>query len=58
MATREREKALKRRENAEKRPHAVARYVRISHFPITSPRLSQLKQDSPVPVLTRSAPVA
>jgi len=30
MATRMREKAAKRRENAEKRPHAHARYVRIS----------------------------
>lgn len=30
MATRMREKAAKRRENAEKRPHAIARYVRIS----------------------------
>ncbi len=30
MATREREKALKRRENKEKRPHAVAKYIRIS----------------------------
>ena len=30
MATREREKALKIRENREKRPHAKAKYVRIS----------------------------
>ena len=30
MATRMREKTAKRRENAEKRPHAQARYVRIS----------------------------
>ena len=30
MATRQREKAAARRENAEKRPHATARYVRIS----------------------------
>ena len=30
MATRMREKAAKRRENADKRPHAIARYVRIS----------------------------
>ena len=30
MATREREKALKRREEKDKRPRAVARYVRIS----------------------------
>jgi len=30
MATRNREKALKRRENAEKRPHASARFIRIS----------------------------
>ena len=30
MATRMREKAAQRRENAEKRPHAIARYVRIS----------------------------
>lgn len=30
MATRMREKAAKRRENADKRPHAHARYVRIS----------------------------
>ena len=30
MATRIREKAAKRRENADKRPHAIARYVRIS----------------------------
>ena len=30
MATRIREKAKVRRENADKRPHAVARYVRIS----------------------------
>lgn len=30
MATRMREKAAQRRENAEKRPHAIARYIRIS----------------------------
>ncbi len=30
MATREREKALKRHENADKRPHATAKYIRIS----------------------------
>ena len=30
MATRMREKAAKRRENADNRPHAIARYVRIS----------------------------
>ena len=30
MATRIREKAANRRENAEKRPHATARYIRIS----------------------------
>ena len=30
MATRQREKALQRRENKETRPHAVAKYVRIS----------------------------
>ncbi len=30
MATREREKALKRHESAEKRPHATAKYIRIS----------------------------
>ena len=30
MATRSREKAAMRRENAEKRPHATARYIRIS----------------------------
>ena len=30
MATRSREKAAKRRENADKRPHATARYIRIS----------------------------
>ena len=30
MATREREKALKRHENADKRPHATAKYLRIS----------------------------
>ena len=30
MATRQREKALKRREEKDKRPRAVARYVRIS----------------------------
>ncbi len=30
MATRQREKALARKENADKRPHASARYVRIS----------------------------
>ncbi len=30
MATRQREKAAARRENADKRPHAIARYVRIS----------------------------
>lgn len=30
MATRIREKAAARRENADKRPHAIARYVRIS----------------------------
>ena len=30
MATRMREKAAKRHENAEKRPHATAKYVRIS----------------------------
>lgn len=30
MAKREREKALKRHETAEKRPHATAKYVRIS----------------------------
>lgn len=30
MATRSREKAAQRRENAEKRPHATARYIRIS----------------------------
>lgn len=30
MATREREKALKRRENRDKRPRAVAKYIRIS----------------------------
>lgn len=30
MATRSREKTAKRRENADKRPHAIARYVRIS----------------------------
>ena len=30
MATRQREKAAKRRENKDKRPHAKARYVRIS----------------------------
>ncbi|MFY9506523.1 MAG: 50S ribosomal protein L22 [Caldicoprobacterales bacterium] len=30
MATRSREKARSRRENREKRPHATARYVRIS----------------------------
>ena len=30
MATRSREKTAKRRENADKRPRAIARYVRIS----------------------------
>ena len=30
MATRSREKTAKRHENAEKRPHATAKYVRIS----------------------------
>ena len=30
MATRSREKAALRRENADKRPHAIARYIRIS----------------------------
>lgn len=30
MATRSREKTAQRRENAEKRPHATARYIRIS----------------------------
>jgi large subunit ribosomal protein L22 len=30
MATRSREKTALRRENADKRPHAVARYIRIS----------------------------
>ena len=30
MATRQREKALKRRENKDKRPRAVAKYIRIS----------------------------
>ncbi len=30
MATRQREKAAARRENADRRPHAIARYVRIS----------------------------
>ena len=30
MATREREKALKRRENKDNRARAVARYIRIS----------------------------
>jgi len=30
MATRSREKAAARRANADKRPHAIARYVRIS----------------------------
>ena len=30
MATREREKALKRREEKDKRPHATAKFVRIS----------------------------
>jgi large subunit ribosomal protein L22 len=30
MATRSREKTAARRENADKRPHAVARYIRIS----------------------------
>ena len=30
MATRSREKSAFRRENADKRPHAVARYIRIS----------------------------
>lgn len=30
MATRSREKTAARRENAEKRPHAVARYIRLS----------------------------
>lgn len=30
MATNQKEKALRRRENAEKRPHATARYIRIS----------------------------
>ena len=30
MATRYKEKAAARRENAEKRPHATARYIRIS----------------------------
>ncbi len=30
MATRSKEKAAARRENADKRPHAIARYIRIS----------------------------
>lgn len=30
MATRSREKAAQRRENADRRPHAIARYIRIS----------------------------
>lgn len=30
MATRSREKAAKRKENADRRPHAIARYIRIS----------------------------
>ena len=30
MATRSREKAAQRRENAEKRPHATAKYIRVS----------------------------
>ena len=30
MATRSKKKAAQRRENAEKRPHATARYIRIS----------------------------
>mgnify|MGYP000874292428 CR=1 FL=1 len=30
MATRSREKTAARRENADKRPHAVARYIRLS----------------------------
>ena len=30
MATRSREKAAQRRENADKRPHATAKYIRVS----------------------------
>lgn len=30
MATRSREKSLKRHENADKRPHATAKYIRVS----------------------------
>lgn len=30
MATRSREKSAQRRENAEKRPHATAKYIRVS----------------------------
>jgi len=30
MATRSREKALQRRENADRRPHATAKYIRVS----------------------------
>ena len=30
MATRSREKTAKRRENADKRPHATAKYIRVS----------------------------
>ena len=36
MATREREKALKRHENADKRPHATAKYIRISSSKVTA----------------------
>ncbi len=36
MATRSREKAAQRRENADKRPHATAKYIRISSRKVKS----------------------
>ena len=36
MATRSREKTAKRRENADKRPRAIARYIRISSRKVKS----------------------
>lgn len=59
MATREREKALKRREEKDKRPHAQAKYIRISSSKIkTVIDLIRGKQVMEAKAILRTTPKA
>ena len=59
MATREKEKALKRREEKDNRPHATAKYIRISSSKVqTVIDLIRGKQVSEAKAILASTPKA